>query len=290
MNNQHKIIKGKYHAEVMLGRLAEEVAMLKADHDITPKLVVVMVGDDPASGVYVKNKVRNAIAIGMLSGVLHFPSSVSQDELIATLSELNQDHETHGIIVQMPLPEHINPLEVLSFIKPEKDVDGFHPVNVGKLHIGDESGFVPCTPLGCLHLLKEYGNITGKHAVVIGRSQIVGRPMAALLLRENCTVTICHSKTQDLANITRQADILVSAMGRPRSLGASHFKEGAIVLDIGITRIEYSGKAFLVGDVDFEGVIDKVALITPVPGGVGPMTVAYLLSNTLKATRRSLGL
>jgi methylenetetrahydrofolate dehydrogenase (NADP+)/methenyltetrahydrofolate cyclohydrolase len=287
LNNQNKIIDGKYHAEVMLGKLAEEVAILKAAHGITPKLVVVLVGDDPASTVYVRNKVRNAVAIGMLSEVLHFPPSIDQGDLQSAIDSLNQDSSVHGIIAQMPLPDHLSPLNTIAHIDRHKDVDGFHPINVGLLHSGNDPEFAPCTPLGCIHLLKEYGvSLSGKHAVVIGRSQIVGRPVAALLLRENCTVTICHSKTQNLANITKQADIVVSAMGKPRSLGADHFKEGATVLDVGITRMEHGGKAFLVGDVDFEGAIDKVGLITPVPGGVGPMTVAYLLENTIRAAKR----
>ncbi len=289
MNHQNKIINGKYHAEVMLGKLAEELATFRSVYQIIPSLTVVLVGENPSSLVYVKNKVLNARAIGIHSNLMHLPPSISQDGLLGILDDLNNDPNVHGIIVQMPLPEHIDPLSIISSIDPEKDVDGFHPINVGKLHIGDTSGYAPCTPLGCLHLLKEYNvELEGKRAVVIGRSQIVGKPVASLLLRENCTVTTCHSYTQDLADITRQADIVVSAIGMPHSLDSSYFKAGATVLDVGITRVENEGKARLFGDVDFDDVIGKVGLITPVPGGVGPMTVAYLLKNTFKAAMNQL--
>lgn len=280
-----KIIDGKACAKELLGKLALEVSTLRA-FGLIPKLVVVLVGDDPASLVYVRNKVINAKAIGMLSEVLFLSPSIQEDELLLIIDGLNDDETIHGIIVQMPLPEHISPLAILSSIDPKKDVDGFHPMNVGLLQVGSDEGFVPCTPLGCLYLLKQYlKDISRMNAVVIGRSQIVGRPVAALLLSENCSVTICHSMTQNLKTMTQKADIVISAMGRPRVLGAEYFNEGATVLDVGITRVERGGKVELMGDVDFANVIGKVRYLTPVPGGVGPMTVAFLLSNTIKAAK-----
>lgn len=288
MNYLNKIIDGKAHASAFLGKLTEEVLLLK-NFGVIPKLVVVLVGDDPASVVYVRNKVTNAKAIGILSEVLYLPDSITEGELQFIISQLNEDRDVHGIIIQMPLPEHINPLNMLSSIETYKDVDGFHPYNVGLLQIGYREGFIPCTPLGCLYLLKQYlGDISGMNAVVIGRSQIVGRPAAALLLNENCSVTICHSLTQNLSDITQKADIVISAIGRPEVLGSQYFNEKATVLDVGITRIETGGKARLMGDVKFAEVIQKVRYLTPVPGGVGPMTVAFLLSNTVKAARRRL--
>lgn len=288
MDYLDKIIDGKAHAHEYLSELAIEVSSLKS-HGIIPKLVVILVGDDPASVVYVRNKATNAKAIGMLSEVIHLPPAIKEGELQEIIFALNDDRSVHGIIVQMPLPEHINPLNMLSSIETYKDVDGFHPMNVGLLQIGAVSGFAPCTPLGCVYLLKKYlGDLSGMNAVVIGRSQIVGRPAAALLLNENCSVTICHSMTQNLQTMTRSADIVISAMGRPKSLGAEYFNEKATVLDVGITQVEHEGKVRLMGDVDFANVVGKVRYITPVPGGVGPMTVAFLLSNTVKAAKRQI--
>jgi methylenetetrahydrofolate dehydrogenase (NADP+)/methenyltetrahydrofolate cyclohydrolase len=283
-----KIIDGRPHANAMLLALTERIVKLKATHSIIPKLAVVLVGQDPASLLYVRSKVSRAQSIGMLSAVINFDIGVSENELLQKLDELNRDTSVHGIIVQMPLPPHINTQSVLACIDPQKDVDGFHPLNVGRLYTGDDSSFIPCTPLGCLYLLKQYlRSLSGMHAVVIGRSQIVGRPVAGLLVRENCTVTVCHSYTKNLASITSLADIVISSMGRPRFLTAKYFKDSAVVLDVGITRINSSDNELFVGDVDFDDVIDKVSLITQVPGGIGPMTVAYLLSNTIHAAEIS---
>lgn len=284
----NRIIDGRAHAKFLLSNLSTEVTNFKTNYNATPKLVVVIVGNDPASQIYVRNKATNAGVIGMISEIIAFNDSVGQDEILNAIDQLNNDNSVHGIIVQLPLPNHINSLEIISAISPSKDVDGFHPINVGKLHIGDQSGLFPCTPLGIIYLLKHYlTDLTGKHAVIIGRSNIVGRPVAALLLQENCTVTICHSKTIDLASITNQANIVISAMGKPNFLGPEYFKAHATIIDVGINRVETYGKAKLVGDVDFENTLSKAAFITPVPGGVGPMTIAFLLSNTLKAAMRS---
>ena len=282
------IIDGRAHANLLLSNLSTEITKFKASHNATPKLAVVIVGDDPASKIYVRNKATNARAIGMLSEIIAFDKTARQDKILRTIDQLNNDNSVHGIIVQLPLPKHINSLEIISAISPSKDVDGFHPINVGKLHTGDSSGLFPCTPLGIIYLLKHYlHELAGKHAVIIGRSNIVGKPVAALLLQENCTVTICHSQTKDLASITSKADIVISAMGKPNFLGPEYFKAYATIIDVGINRVETYGKARLVGDVDFENTASKAAFITPVPGGVGPMTIAFLLSNTLKAAMLS---
>jgi methylenetetrahydrofolate dehydrogenase (NADP+)/methenyltetrahydrofolate cyclohydrolase len=284
----NRIIDGRAHAKLLLSNLTTEITKFKANYNIAPKLVVIIVGNNPASQIYVRNKAMNAKAIGMLSEIIAFDESVSQDDILNAIGQLNTDNSVHGIIVQLPLPNHINALEIISTISPVKDVDGFHPINVGKLHIGDQSGLFPCTPLGIIYLLKHYlHDLTGKHAVIIGRSNIVGKPAAALLLQEDCTVTICHSQTKDLASITSRANIVISAMGKPNFLGPEYFKAYATIIDVGINRVETYGKARLVGDVDFENTAHKAAFITPVPGGVGPMTIAFLLSNTLKAAMLS---
>ncbi|MEO0952282.1 MAG: bifunctional methylenetetrahydrofolate dehydrogenase/methenyltetrahydrofolate cyclohydrolase FolD, partial [Pseudomonadota bacterium] len=257
---------------------------------IRPGLTVVIVGDDPASQVYVRNKGRMAEAAGLVSNTHRLPADVPEADLLAIIDTLNADDSVHGILVQLPLPDHIDDRTVINRIDPDKDVDGFHTVNVGRLSIGLD-GFVPCTPLGCLDLLKHSGApLAGAHAVIVGRSNIVGKPMAALLLAEHCTVTIAHSRTQDLAALCRTADILVAAVGRPGLIAGDWVKEGATVIDVGINRIDAGeGKTRLVGDVDFESAAQRAAAITPVPGGVGPMTIACLLSNTLKAAKRARG-
>lgn len=283
--NFGRIIDGRSAADTLLVNLFGEVKRLQAEYAVTPKLVVVIVGEDPASQIYVRNKARVAKKIGVLPEVIELPSSISEDELSRVIKNANEDNSVHGIIVQLPLPMHINPLSILYKIDPIKDVDGFHPYNVGKLHIGDESGMVPCTALGVIHLLKMVTNLEGKNAVVLGRSQIVGKPTAALLLRNNCTVTIAHSHSQGLQEITNSADIIVSAVGSPRFLTKDYFKDGAIVIDVGITRVGGADDSALFGDVDFENVLPKVSHITPVPGGVGPMTITFLLSNTIRAAR-----
>jgi len=279
-------IKGKELADQMKSRMADEVKQL-ADKGIVPGLTVVLVGEDPASQVYVRNKAADCEKLGMKSEVIRLPEQTMERELLEVLDRLNKDEGVHGILVQLPLPKHISEDEVLQAIDPAKDVDGFHPVNVGNLVIGRD-GFVPCTPAGCIELIKSTGiEIAGKHAVVIGRSNIVGKPVAMLLLRENATVTMCHSKTTNIEEITKQADILIAAVGRAKMVKKSWVKPGAIVIDVGINRQE-SGK--LVGDVDFDDVLEIAGYVTPVPGGVGVMTRTLLLQNTLQSAIRSAGL
>ncbi len=274
------IIDGKAFAGGLREKVAAGVDNIKKKHGITPGLAVVLVGDDAASEVYVRNKKKMTVEVGMHSFDYHLPASATREEILAKVQELNANPDVDGILVQLPLPRKEDENIVIDAIDPAKDVDGFHVINTGLLATGQD-GLVPCTPLGCLMLLKDrLGDLTGKHAVVIGRSNIVGKPMAALLLNESCTVTIVHSKTKDIENITRQADILVAAVGRAKMVKAEWIKPGAAVIDVGINRGE-DGK--LVGDVDFDAVIDVAGAITPVPGGVGPMTIACLLHNTLKA-------
>ena len=285
------IINGKEVAQNIREGLVAEIAELKAQGH-TPGLAVVLVGDDPASQVYVGSKVRACEELGIYSQKWELPAETTQDELVALIHKLNADERIHGILVQSPPPKHIDEEAVILNIDPRKDVDGFHPINVAKLVLEDEEGFVPCTPQGCMELLKAYNIETaGKHAVVIGRSMIVGKPMANLLVskKANATVTIAHSRTKDLPGLCRTADIIVAAVGRPEMVTADYVKEGAVVLDVGINRIPDATKARgykIVGDVDYESVKDKCSAITPVPGGVGPMTIALLMSNTVKACRQ----
>jgi methylenetetrahydrofolate dehydrogenase (NADP+)/methenyltetrahydrofolate cyclohydrolase len=283
-----KLIDGKAFAEKLRGTIAQKVTKLKADKKITPGLAVIRVGDDPASEVYVRNKVKQTKEAGMNSYEFVMPEYTTQKQLLDKIAELNNDNNVHGILVQLPLPKQIDEDAVISAIDPDKDVDGFHVINAGKLATGQD-GFVPCTPLGCLMLLKDtLGDLSGKHAVIIGRSNIVGKPMAALLLRESCTITIAHSKTKDLPAIVKQADIVVAAVGRPEMVKGSWLKPGAVVIDVGINRINTpEGKTKLVGDVDFASCQGIAGAITPVPGGVGPMTIACLLNNCYEGTLRS---
>ncbi len=285
------IIDGKRFAARLRASIAAHVARLKADHGLTPGLVVVLVGEDPASQIYVHNKGLQAREAGMNSFECRLLADTSQAELLARIAALNRDPMVNGILVQLPLPRQIDPEAVIEAIAVEKDVDGFHPLNAGLLAVGG-AGMVPCTPLGCLMLLKaQVYELAGQRALVLGRSNIVGKPMAALLLREHCTVTIAHSRTRDLANECRQADILVAATGRAHMVKGDWLKPGAIVIDVGINRIPTpDGKGRLVGDVDFESAAVVAGAITPVPGGVGPMTIACLLLNTLTATCRQHGL
>jgi len=272
-------------------RLRAEALIAKG---VRPGLAVVLVGDDPASRAYVRSKDKRAAELGFHSVKKELPASTTQAELISLVEELNRDPAVHGILVQSPPPAHIDEAAVVLAIDPRKDVDGFHPVNVAKLAMDDPTGFVPCTPLGCIRLLTESGIETaGRRAVVVGRSMIVGKPMALLLMRRgpggDATVTVAHSRSGDLAAITREADIVIAAIGRPHFLGAEHIREGAVVIDVGINRVEdpSNPKGYrLVGDVDFEAVAPKCAAITPVPGGVGPMTIAMLLANTVTAAER----
>ncbi len=279
-----KIINGKEVAESIKSDIVENVKEMKEKFNMTPGLAVVLVGHDPASEVYVANKRKAALAVGMNSFEFKLAADVSEQDLIKKIAELNHDKKVHGILVQLPLPAHLNSQKVIEAIDYHKDVDGFHVVNVGKLSINDASAVVPCTPLGCLHLLKmvKGDNLAGLKAVVIGSSNIVGKPMAKLLINEKCTVTIANSKTRDLRAECLQADIIISATGVAGLVKSDMVKKGAIVIDVGINRVATSdGKTKLVGDVDFENVKEVASAITPVPGGVGPMTIAYLLKNTL---------
>jgi len=287
------IIDGKAFAEGLRGRIAEQVSALKAKHGVTPGLAAVLVGEDPASQVYVRNKEKQTVECGMASVGRKLSAETTQEELLAVVNELNNDPAVHGILVQLPLPDQINSPAIIPAILPEKDVDGFHPVNVGALASG-EPGLVPCTPLGCTMLLKDrLGDLSGANAVIVGRSNIVGKPMAHLLLAENCTVTIAHSRTRDLPDVCRGADILVAAVGRPQMIKGDWIKPDATVIDVGINRVpreDGSGKHRLVGDVDFDEAVEVAGAITPVPGGVGPMTIACLLQNTLSACARQNGI
>ncbi|MCR9257244.1 MAG: bifunctional methylenetetrahydrofolate dehydrogenase/methenyltetrahydrofolate cyclohydrolase FolD [Alphaproteobacteria bacterium] len=279
------LIDGKAFAVTLRGKVAEGVAKLKADHGVTPGLAVVLVGEDPASQVYVRNKGKQTVEAGMESFEHKLPATTSQAELLALIDSLNKDDKVDGILCQLPVPDQIDGDTIINAIAPEKDVDGFHVINAGKLATGQQ-GLVPCTPLGCLLLLKDHlGPLSGKSAVVIGRSNIVGKPMAQLLLKESCTVTVAHSRTKDLPAVAREADILVAAVGRPEMVTGDWVKPGATVIDVGINRVDNpeTGKTKLVGDVDFASAAQVAGAITPVPGGVGPMTIACLLRNTLEA-------
>ena len=282
------IIDGKAFAEGLRERVGVLTADFIAKSGRKPGLTVVLVGEDPASAVYVRSKGKATEAAGMKNDTIRLPAETSQDELLDLVRTLNADETVDGILVQLPLPKHINEDAVIATIDPNKDVDGFHPVNAGRLATGLQ-GFVPCTPLGCLMMLKDQlGNLAGKEAVVIGRSNIVGKPMAQLLLGESCTVTIAHSKTKELPGVVRRADIVVAAVGRPEMVKADWIKPGAAVIDVGINRIDAGeGKTRLVGDVAFDEVAEVAGAITPVPGGVGPMTIAVLLRNTLVAAHRN---
>ena len=278
-----KIIDGKEISRQVKEEVKQGVERLKAE-GMTPGLAVILVGDDPASSAYVGSKERTTNALGMHSEVIRMDKDTSESALLEEIRRLNGDPAIHGILVQLPLPEQIDEQRVIAAIHPDKDVDGFHPQNAGRLMAGMD-GFVPCTPLGIMVMLERTGvDLNGKHAVVVGRSNIVGKPMSLLLLQANATVTICHSRTEDLPSITRQADVLVAAVGLEGMIGPEHVKDGAVVIDVGINRGE-DGK--LHGDVDFERVLPAASAITPVPGGVGPMTIAMLMSNTLKSAERA---
>lgn len=285
------VIDGKAFAANVRGQVAEHVARLKEVHGITPGLAVVLVGEDPASQVYVRSKGKQTVEVGMNSYEHKLPADTAEADLLAVIDQLNTDPAVHGILVQLPLPKHLNEDLVINSISPAKDVDGFHISNVGLLGTGQKS-MVPCTPLGCLMLLRDYhGSLSGMNAVVIGRSNIVGKPMAQLLLGDSCTVTIAHSRTKDLPEVVRRADIVVAAVGRPEMVVGDWIKPGATVIDVGINRIEKpEGGTRLVGDCDYASCADVAGAITPVPGGVGPMTIACLLANTLTACCRSNGL
>jgi len=284
-------IDGKAFAASVREKVAAHVTRLKTDHGITPGLAVVLVGEDPASQVYVRNKGKQTVEVGMASFEHRLDASTSQDDLLALIAQLNADPSVHGILCQLPVPDHIDGDTIINAIDPAKDVDGFHVSNVGLLGTGQKS-MVPCTPLGCLMMLRDHhGSLSGMNAVVVGRSNIVGKPMAQLLLRDSCTVTIAHSRTKDLADVVRGADIVVAAVGRPNFVPGDWIKPGATVIDVGINRIEKpEGGTRLVGDVDFDSAAAVAGAITPVPGGVGPMTIACLLANTVTACCRANGL
>ncbi len=288
-----KIIDGKEFAAKVRAKVGEHVARLKKDHGITPGLAVVLVGEDPASEVYVRNKGKSTLEVGMNSIEHKLEADTSEADLLALIEQLNNDPAIHGILCQLPLPKHLNEELVINSISPEKDVDGFHISNVGMLSTGQKS-MIPCTPLGCLMMLRDHlGSLSGLNAVVVGRSNIVGKPMANLLLKDSCTVTIAHSRTKNIEAVVRAADIVVAAVGRPEMITGDWIGEGATVIDVGINRIphpEKEGKNKLVGDVHFASAVDKAGAITPVPGGVGPMTIACLLANTVTACSRANGL
>jgi len=284
-----KLIKGTEIAKQIRGEIIERVKELKEKHGITPGLATILVGEDPASQVYVSSKRKTCEELGIKSIHTGFPADISQETLMGKIDELNRNPDVHGILVQLPLPKHLDESKVLYAIDPDKDVDGFHPVNVGRLVTGDAI-FLPCTPHGVQELLVRTGiQIEGAHVVVVGRSNIVGKPVANILLQKapgaNATVTICHTKTKDIGYFTRQADILIVAAGKPKAITADMVKEGAVVIDVGVNRIGQTkeGKAILCGDVDFDTVKEKASYITPVPGGVGPMTIIMLMQNTVRA-------
>jgi methylenetetrahydrofolate dehydrogenase (NADP+)/methenyltetrahydrofolate cyclohydrolase len=281
------VIDGKKQAKLIEEDVARKVQYLKDRHHIIPGLAVILVGNNPASELYVGRKMELAKKLGMLSFKFIFESGITSRNLIMKIQQLNNDPKVHGILVQLPLPKHINTDEIVNAINPAKDVDGFHPINIGKLCIEQRTGLIPCTPKGCLILIRTVlDNLDGKRAVVIGRSNIVGKPMAMLLLRENCTVTATHSKTIDLPSITREADILVAAVGIPQFVRGSWVKPGAVVIDVGINYPPVTDSPRITGDVDFDEVSKVAAAISPVPRGVGPMTVACLMQNTIEATCR----
>jgi methylenetetrahydrofolate dehydrogenase (NADP+)/methenyltetrahydrofolate cyclohydrolase len=287
---ESNIIDGKAFAAKVRESVARRTQVLKKNHGITPGLAVVLVGHNPASEVYVRNKAKQTVEVGLNSFKHELPETASEKELLALVNKLNADPKVNGILVQLPLPEQIDSQKVLDAIDPAKDVDGFHAMNAGKLWTGGKA-MVPCTPLGCIMMLKDrLGNLSGKNAVVVGRSNIVGKPMAALLLNESCTVTIAHSRTKDLPAVCRSADILVAAVGRAEMIKGDWVKPGAAVIDVGINRIDLpGGGSKLVGDVEFATAAKVAGAITPVPGGVGPMTIACLLVNTLTAACRQHG-
>ena len=284
-----KIIDGKAYAERLRSRIATAVAELKSRSGLTPGLAVVLVGEDPASQVYVRNKHKQTLEAGMNSWEHRLPASTSQDDLLKLVGRLGEDRSVHGILVQLPLPKQIDSHKILNAVNPDKDVDGFHVVNAGRLVTGQDS-LVPCTPLGCVLLAKDtLQRLEGLEAVVVGRSNIVGKPVAQLLLAENATVTIAHSRTRDLPGVCRRADLVIAAVGRPEMIKGDWIKPGACVIDVGINRIERDGKTRLVGDCEFESCARIAGAITPVPGGVGPMTIACLLRNTVTAACRQAG-
>ena len=290
MDSKAIVIDGSAMAERLRNEVAHRVEAFRSATSIDPSLAVVMVGDDAASQVYVRNKMKQTAVVGIRSVEKRLPRQASESEVLEIIQELNEDSSIHGILVQLPLPEHIDPSVVVDAIDPNKDVDGLHRNNVAALVLGEE-GLVPCTPTGCLLMLRQYAeNLSGMRAVILGRSRLVGKPLAELLLRENCTVTMAHSKTAELPTLCRSADILVAAIGRPHFVQGDWIKPGAIVIDVGMNRIkDNDGKRRLVGDVDYQAALSVAQAVSPVPGGVGPMTVVCLLRNTIQAAEGQLG-
>ena len=290
MDSKAIVIDGSAMAERLRNEVAYRVEAFRSATSIDPSLAVVMVGDDAASQVYVRNKMKQTAVVGIRSVEKRLPRQASESEVLEIIQELNEDSSIHGILVQLPLPEHIDPSVVVDAIDPNKDVDGLHRNNVAALVLGEE-GLVPCTPTGCLLMLRQYAeNLSGMRAVILGRSRLVGKPLAELLLRENCTVTMAHSKTAELPTLCRSADILVAAIGRPNFVQGEWIKPGAIVIDVGMNRIkDNDGKRRLVGDVDYQAALSVAQAVSPVPGGVGPMTVVCLLRNTIQAAEGQLG-
>lgn len=279
---EKKIIDGKKVANIVLDKLYEEVQTFKRKVSITPKLCIIQVGNNAASNLYIKNKISRANSLNMDAICVNYSCNITESELINNINKYNQDSSIHGIIVQLPLPDHINVNNIASSISPQKDVDGFHPANLGYLARNEDKGFVPCTALACLHLLKYYlKNIESKNIVVIGRSNIVGKPLSILLTNNNATVTLCHSYTKNLRDLTRLADIVISAVGSARLFDSSYFNDNSVIIDVGIS----NSSDGLIGDINFGDVVNKVKLISPVPGGVGPMTVAYLMHNLYQAAQ-----
>ena len=285
INYDAKIINGIDHSKNLIESVKKLVLKSKKLNKRKPSIAVILIGKNSASEIYVKNKIKTAENIGIISKKITFPSSISEKELLNKINNLNEQREIDGILVQLPLPDHICENKVISSIDPKKDVDGFHPINLGNLFLGNNRGMIPCTPLGCIYMLKkELGSLSGLNATIVGRSNIVGKPMQSLLLKENCTTTITHSNTRNLSEFTKKGDILIAAIGMAEFIDNNYIKDEATVIDVGINRKKINDKNKILGDVNFDSVISKVKLITPVPGGVGPMTIACLMYNTVKAS------
>ena len=285
MTNDIKIIDGINHSKNLIESVKKLVLKSEKLNKRKPSIAVILIGENLASKIYVKNKIKTAENIGIISKTITLPSSISEKELLNKIKNLNEQREIDGILVQLPLPNHISEYKIILSIDPKKDVDGFHPINLGNLFLGNNNGMIPCTPLGCIYMLKkELGSLSGLNATIVGRSNIVGKPMQSLLLKENCTTTITHSNTRNLSGFTQKADILIAAIGMAEFIDNSYIKNEATIIDVGINRKKINDKNKILGDVNFDNVISKVNLITPVPGGVGPMTIACLMYNTVKAS------
>jgi len=283
--NDTKIINGINHSKNLIESVKKLVLKSEKLNKRKPSIAVILIGENLASKIYVKNKIKTAEKIGIVSKRITLPSSISEKELLNKIKNLNEQREIDGILVQLPLPDHISEYKIILSIDPKKDVDGFHPINLGNLFLGNNNGMIPCTPLGCIYMLKkELGSLSGLNATIVGRSNIVGKPMQSLLLKENCTTTITHSNTRNLSGFTQKADILIAAIGMAEFIDNSYIKNEATIIDVGINRKKINDKNKILGDVNFDNVISKVNLITPVPGGVGPMTIACLMYNTVKAS------